>query len=152
MEIQNYGLFMDLHNWIMEIHSWIMDIHNWIMEIHNWIMEIHKWIMEIHNWIMEIHNWNMEIHNYGVGTRSRYLRQRISNHIPPFIVGCNYLSLPEISAFGTKVLLIHRHRSGSTLIGSGDGLNITWRHQVITWTNVDLSAVKLRDNHLRAIS
>ena len=38
---------------------------------------------------------------------------------------------------------IWRHRSGSTL---------AWRHQAITWTDVDLSSVRASGIHLRAIS
>ena len=36
MDIHNYMLVMDIHDWIMDIHNLIMDIHNWIMEIHNY--------------------------------------------------------------------------------------------------------------------
>ena len=41
----------------------------------------------------------------GFGARSRYLMQGISNYIPKFTVGCNYLCLPEIPASGAKVLI-----------------------------------------------
>ena len=41
------------------------------------------------------------------GTRSRYLSQAWkSNCIPQYSVGCNYLSIPEIPASGTKVLIL----------------------------------------------
>ena len=36
-------------------------------------------------------------------------------------------------------------------IGSGNGL-VAWRHQAITWTNVDWSSMKSNDIHIRAIS
>ena len=36
-------------------------------------------------------------------------------------------------------------------IGLGNGL-LPWRHQAITWTNVDWSSVKSSDIHIRAIS
>ena len=44
---------------------------------------------------------------------------------------------------------IWRHRSGSTLAQVMVG---AWRHQAITWTNVDLPSVRSNENHLRAIS
>ena len=40
------------------------------------------------------------------GAWSRYL-SGISNCIPQYSVGCNYLSLPEIPASGIKVLIYH---------------------------------------------
>ena len=52
--------------------------------------------------------------HYGISTNQdiwRLRRQKqvsqagISNYIPQFTVGCNYLSLPEIPASGTKVLI-----------------------------------------------
>ena len=36
-------------------------------------------------------------------------------------------------------------------IDSGNGL-LPWRHQAITWTNVDLSSVRSSDIHLRVVS
>ena len=42
---------------------------------------------------------------------------------------------------------IWRHRSGSTLAQ----WLVAWRHQAITWTNVDLSSVRSCSIHLRAI-
>ena len=42
---------------------------------------------------------------------------------------------------------IYRHRSGSTLVHI-----MAWRHQAITWTNVDLSSIRFSDIHLQAIS
>ena len=39
------------------------------------------------------------------GARSRYLRKRVSNCIPHYSVGCNYLSLPEIPASSIKGLI-----------------------------------------------
>ena len=42
-----------------------------------------------------------------LATKSSYVTG-ISNFIPQFIVGCNYLSLPEILASGNKVLICDR--------------------------------------------
>ena len=44
---------------------------------------------------------------------------------------------------------IWQHRSGSTLV---QVMVVAWRHQAITWTNVDLSSVRFRDIQLRGIS
>ena len=42
-----------------------------------------------------------------------------------------------------------RHRTGATL---GQVMLVAWRHQAITWTNVDWSSMRSSDNHRRAIS
>ena len=42
-----------------------------------------------------------------------------------------------------------RQRSGSTL---AQVMVVAWRHQAITWTNVDWSSVKSSDIHIRTIS
>ena len=44
---------------------------------------------------------------------------------------------------------IWRHRSVLTL---AQVWLVAWRHQAITWTNVDLSSIRSSDIHLRAIS
>ena len=44
---------------------------------------------------------------------------------------------------------IWRHGSQSTL---AQVMLVAWRHQGITWTNVDLSLVRSSDNHMRANS
>ena len=46
----------------------------------------------------------MDFPNITVGCNA-YMRTGISNYIPQFTVGCNYLSLPEILASGDKVLI-----------------------------------------------
>ena len=79
---------------------------------------------------------------------------------PLFCVGCNYLSKPRfqwgvyickiaikthcglVTPFGVRYLSQHWFRWWL----------VAWRHQSITWPNVDLSSVKSRDIHLRANS
>ena len=41
----------------------------------------------------------------GLGCQKQFYQARISNHIPQYSIGCNYLTLPEIPASGTKVLV-----------------------------------------------
>ena len=43
-------------------------------------------------------------HNLGLCCQKHVSQAGISNCIPQFCVGCNYLSLPEIRASGTKVI------------------------------------------------
>ena len=42
---------------------------------------------------------------WGLWCQKQVFQVGISNYIPQFTVGCNYLSLPEIPASGTKVLI-----------------------------------------------
>ena len=47
---------------------------------------------------------------------------------------------------------IWQHRSRSTLVQVMAWCLHAWRHQAITWTNVDWSSAKSNDIHIRAIS
>ena len=101
----------------------------------------------------------------------------ISNFIPQNIVVCNYLSLPKIPASGANVVnyriiatwsliyyliyLLHVLTHWGLVTSHGDrdlGQHWlrqwldAWRHQAITWTNVDLSLARSCDIHLRPSS
>ena len=47
----------------------------------------------------------IRVHNWGLWCQRQLSQAWISNCIPQYSVGCNYLSMPEITASGTKVLI-----------------------------------------------
>ena len=52
------------------------------------------------------------------------------------------------------LIVAHWHHMATYIwvnIGSGNGL-FAWRHQTITWTNIELSSVRFCGMHLREIS
>ena len=56
----------------------------------------------------------------------------ISNYIPQFTVGCNYLSLPEITVSGNKVLIYSNVMSGSKFLTDHDTSAVPWR-DLLNW-------------------
>ena len=64
-----------------------------------------KWRHPIHNGIRH-HQESNTTNIWGHCCHKQVSQAGISNYIPQFTVGCNYLSLPEIPASGNKVLLI----------------------------------------------
>ena len=67
-----------------------------------------------------------------------------------------YLSLKRVWKLLIQLMVVLWHHMVTEIwvnIGSGNGLfNVAWRHQAITWTNVDLSSVRSCGIHLGAIS
>ena len=74
---------------------------------------------------------------WGLWRQKLVFQAGISNCIPQYHVGCNYLSLPEIPASGTKVLICLRH------------LWIHWTHYPFMCCNKELRrwyAISVRPN------
>ena len=56
-------------------------------------------------WCMSPNNRDLGMDIWGLCCQKQVSQAGISNYIPQFTVGCNYLSLPEIPASGNKVLI-----------------------------------------------